>query len=141
MKALKCIPMKYLRNFQKRAVGTPPTLLGKHVNRLSDPLESEKNSIQNILNLFNLNKPTVSDASEEADNINSESDPLQFNENDLIVFRGYDGYKFNVIELTKAFRAEQATHRTKIKGNILAMIESTESFLTFQQDATWDKLR
>ena len=65
---------------------TTPILLGKHVNRLSNPIESEKNSIQDILNLINLNKTTVSDASEEAENINSESDPLQFNENDLIVF-------------------------------------------------------
>ena len=79
--------MKYVRNFQKRAVETPPTLLGKHVNRLSNPLKAEKNSIQDISNLINLNKPTVFDASEEAENINSESDPLQFNEKDLIVFR------------------------------------------------------
>ena len=72
MNVLKCIPMKCLSNFQKRAVGTPSTLLGKHVNRLSNPLESQKNSIQDILNLINLNKPTVSDAFEEAENINSE---------------------------------------------------------------------
>ena len=49
-KVLKSIPMKCLRNFQKRAVGTPPTLLGVHVNRLSNPLEFEKNSIQDIPN-------------------------------------------------------------------------------------------
>ena len=61
--------------FPKRAVGTFRTLLGVHVNRLSNPLESEKNSIHYILNLMenapiNLNKPTVSDASEKAENIN-----------------------------------------------------------------------
>ena len=141
MNVLKRIPMKCLSNFQNRAVGTPSTLLGKYVNRVSNPLESEKNSIQDILNLVNLNKPTVSDAFEEAENINSKCDPLQFNENDLIVFQGSDSYKFNVIELTKSFRTEEATHRTKIKVNILAMIESTENFLTFEGDATWEKAR
>ena len=75
MKASKSVPMKCLRNFQKRAFGTLPTLLGVHVNRLLNPLESEKNSIHDILNLMenapiNLNKPTVSDASEKAENIN-----------------------------------------------------------------------
>ena len=64
---------------------------------------------------------------------------MQFNENDLIVFRGYDGYKFNVMQLTKAFHAEEATPRTKIKGNILTMIEGTENFVTFQRDDTWGK--
>ena len=64
-----------------------------------------------------LNERTVSDASEEAENINSESDPLQFNENDLITFMRCDGYKFIVIESTKAFHAEEAAPRTKIKGN------------------------
>ena len=116
------------------------------MNRLSNPLESEKNSVQDILNLMenapiNLNKPTAFDASEEAENINSNSDPLQFNENDLMIFRGYDGYKFDVIELTKAFHAEETTPRTKIKGNILTMIESTENFVTFQRDNTWEKAR
>ena len=72
MKALKSTPMKCLRNFRKRAFGTPPTLLGVHVNRLSNPPESEKNFIQDILNLMenapiNVNEPTVSDASEESD--------------------------------------------------------------------------
>ena len=109
-----------------------------HVDRFLDPLESEKNSIQDILNLMenapiNLNKPRASDASEEAENINRKSDPLQFNENDLIVFRGCDGQKFNVIQLTKAFNAEEATPRTKIMGNILTTIEN---FVTFQRDTT-----
>ena len=67
------IPMKCLRNFQKQAVGTPPTLLGVHVNRLSNPLESEKNFIRDIPILMeNLNECTVSDVSEEAENINSD---------------------------------------------------------------------
>ena len=82
-----------------------------HVNRLLNPLKSEKNSIQDILNLMenaqiNLSKPTISDASEKAKNINRKSDPLQFNENDLTVFRECDGYKFNVIELTKEVFAD-----------------------------------
>ena len=56
------------------------------MDRFLNPLESEKNSIQDILNLMenapiNLNKPRVSDASEEAENINRKPDPLQFNEN------------------------------------------------------------
>ena len=35
---------------------------------------------------INLNKPTVSDASEEVENINRKSDPLQFNENERVIF-------------------------------------------------------
>ena len=88
---------------------------------------------------INLNEPTVSDGSEEAENIDIESDLLQFNENDLVVFLGCDGYKFNVTELTKAFYAEEATCITK--GNILTMIESTEKFLTFQRRGTLEEAR
>ena len=88
---------------------------------------------------INLNKPTVSYAPEE-ENINRKSDPLQFNENYVIVFRACDRYKFNVIELTKPLHAEGEAPRTEIKGNILTMIESTENFVTFQGHATWERL-
>ena len=59
------------KRFPERTVGTPPTLTGVHLNRLSSPLESEENSIQDIPN--SNGKHTVSDTSEEAENINSES--------------------------------------------------------------------
>ena len=106
-----------------------------HVNRLSNPLESEKNFIQDILNLMenvplnqqfliHLRKQRMSTASRTNCNLS--------NENDLSVFRGCDGYSFNIIQLTKAFHAEEATPRTTIKGNILTVIESTENFVTFQ---------
>ena len=49
MKALKAKPMKTVRDFQRRRYGTPPTLLGAHLNRLTGNLDSNNSSIQDIL--------------------------------------------------------------------------------------------
>ena len=44
-----------------------------------------------------------------------------FRKSDLIIFRGIDGYCFNIIELTNDIDFEKMTPRSKVKGNILIL--------------------
>ena len=49
-----------------------------------------------------------------------------FRRDDLIAFRGSDGYCFNIIELTNDIDFKKMTPRSKVKGNILTLHSEDE---------------
>ena len=103
---LKSQPMRSLRGFSKRRLGTAPTILGAHASRCN--LLNAPGTISFVLNLDD----SLDDGSEEMMLYG-----LQAGE--FVVFRGTDGYPINILQLSDNYKVRDLTPKTKISGNFI----------------------
>ena len=104
--ALKSQPMRSLRGFSKRRLGTAPTILGVHASRRT--LLNAPGTISFVLNLDD----SLDDGSEEMMLYG-----LQAGE--FVVFRETDGYPINILQLSDNYKVRDLTPKTKISGNFI----------------------
>ena len=126
------------RNFQKRKNGTAPTILGQHnVREELDPMSISNLYIQSISNLPQ--DPTVEQQEEENCGIleRQDADEFIFSAGEVVVFRGRDDLKFNLMIVTKTLNRDKTNLRTKISGNFLTEQEQQDDCVTFFEDKDW----
>ena len=110
--ALKSRPMKRLRHFQKRKYGTAPTILGQHAVREELDLMSIPQSVSNLTQ-----DPTVEQQEEDNCGIldRQDADEFIFSAGEIVVFRGTDGLKFNLMLVTKNLNRDKTNLRTIVE--------------------------
>lgn len=129
-RALGSRPMRALRDFRKRKFGTASTLLGVHKDRidLDNSIPGSLSYVNNLVASCNHNGADVLEP------INA------LHQGELIVFRGTDGYPFNVLQLTSSYHMNSLTPRKEIFGNFLVEVESDGDGDTvlFFADPKWE---
>ena len=130
-KALKASSTKALRDFQRRQLGTLPTLLDTHYNRIYHRLRKNNSTIVQQTQLEQEHAPIEVRGDDFAEcDVEIQNEAVEFEENvpltvfrksDLIACGKSDGYCFNVIELTNDIDFKKMTSRSKVKGNILPL--------------------
>ena len=129
---IKSRPMRKLRDLQKRKYGTPPTILGQHAFREEMNILPISGSVLDI--------QEDSDVDDNATNAVEEVEGEEvyiFTEGEVVVFRGTDDLKFNLMLVTKNLRRDKTNLKTKICGNFLLEHEQDEEFYRFVEDKDW----
>ena len=129
--ALKSRPMKRLRDFQKR--NYEPSMLRKYAVREKLDLMSIPQSISNLSQ-----DPTVEQQDEDNCGILERQDAGEFifSAGEIVVFRGTDGLKFNLMLVTKNLNRDKTNLRTKICENLLTEQEQQGDCVTFLKRKT-----
>ena len=130
--AIKSRPMRKLRDLQKRKYGTPPTILGQHAFR------EEMNILPISSSVLDIQEDR--DVDDNATNAVEETEGEEvyiFTEGEVVVFRGTDDLKFNLMLVTKNLRRDKTNLKTKICGNFLLEHEQDEEFYRFVEDKDW----
>ena len=130
--AIKSRPMKKLRDFQKRKYGIPPTILGQHAFREEMNILPISGSVLDIQEDRDLDD-NATNAVEETEG----EEVYIFTEGEVVVFRGTDDLKFNLMLVTKSLRRDKTNLKTKICGNFLLEHEKDEEFYRFVEDKDW----
>ena len=124
--ALKSRPMRRLRGLCKRKFGTAPSILGTYGKR--SELADTAGSLSFVSNI----EINCDDLDETDINI--------FAPGEFIVFRGTDGYDFNIIQLTEAYGIQNLHPKSKIKGNFLVQVAEDDiqsPDVMFHLDPQW----
>ena len=133
--AIKSRPMRKLRDLQTRKYGTPPTILGQHAFREEMNILPISGSVLDIQEDRDVDD-NATNAVEEV-----EGEEVYIFTEGVVVFRGTDDLKFNLMLVTKNLRCDKTNLKTKICGNFLLEHEQDEEFYRFVEDTTGWMLR
>ena len=130
--AITLRPIRKLRDLQKRKYSTPSTILGQHAFREELNTPSIFHTVLGMQEDLDTEENTVS----TIEKIEKE-DEFILQEGEIVVSRGTDDLKFNMLLITKSLQRNEANLRTKSCGNFLSEQDQDEEFVMFIEDKDW----